>query len=125
VARSGGLATNIGVHFFDMLLWIFGAVEDVKVDVSAPDMVSGMLHLERADVNFFLSINDKYLPAAAMAAGKRTFRSLVMEGEQIEFSDGFTDLHTESYRRILAGEGFGLEEARPSIELVERIRDKV
>ncbi|MDR2556521.1 MAG: Gfo/Idh/MocA family oxidoreductase [Bacteroidales bacterium] len=123
VARSGGLATNIGIHFFDMLLWIFGTVKELKVDISTPDVVSGVLHLERADVKFFLSINDKYLPPAAVTAGKRTFRSLNTEGAEVEFSDGFNDLHTESYRRILVGEGFTLKDARPSIELVERIRN--
>ncbi|MDR0763173.1 MAG: Gfo/Idh/MocA family oxidoreductase [Bacteroidales bacterium] len=123
VVKSGGLATNIGIHFFDMLLWIFGAVQEIKVDVSMPDVVSGVLSLQRANVKFFLSINDKYLPAEAVAEGKRTFRSLNMEGMEVEFSNGFNDLHTESYRRILAGQGFTLEDARPSIELVERIRN--
>jgi UDP-N-acetyl-2-amino-2-deoxyglucuronate dehydrogenase len=123
ILRSGGLATNIGIHFFDMLLWIFGAVQDMEIKTSALDIVSGVLHLERADVKFLLSVNGKYLPAAAVAAGKRTFRSLSMEEIEIEFSDGFNDLHTESYRKILAGQGFTLEDAQPSIELVERIRN--
>jgi UDP-N-acetyl-2-amino-2-deoxyglucuronate dehydrogenase len=122
VSRSGGLATNIGIHFFDMLLWIFGSMQKIDVDISAPDVVSGRLVLEKADVKFFLSINEKYLPPAAVAGGKRTFRSLEMEGSMVEFSDGFTDLHTESYKKILMGEGFTLEDARPSIELVEYIR---
>ncbi|MDR0618462.1 MAG: Gfo/Idh/MocA family oxidoreductase [Bacteroidales bacterium] len=122
-SRSGGLATNIGIHFFDMLLWIFGAVQDIEIVTSAPDVVSGVLNLEKADVKFLLSVNGKYLPAAAVEAGKRTFRSLSMEKTEIEFSNGFDDLHTESYRKILAGQGFTIKDARPSIELVERIRN--
>jgi UDP-N-acetyl-2-amino-2-deoxyglucuronate dehydrogenase len=116
------VATNIGVHFFDMLLWIFGALKKVTVNELTLDTASGFLELQRARVNWMLSIDANKLPASAQQAGKRTFRSLSMEGNEIEFSDGFTDLHTDSYRAILNGQGFGLEDARASIELVHQIR---
>jgi UDP-N-acetyl-2-amino-2-deoxyglucuronate dehydrogenase len=125
VAKSGGLATNIGIHFFDMLLWIFGPLKESVVEVSERDRVSGVLHLERADVRYFLSINEKFLPEVAIKGGKRTFRLLKMGGEEIEFSDGFTDLHTESYRQILAGKGFTLDDARPSIKLLENLEFRI
>lgn len=122
--KSGGIATNIGIHFFDMLLWIFGkSTRQPEADVY-PDHASGTLHLERATVTWKLSINADHLPDAAKAAGKRTFRSLKIEGREIEFSDGFTDLHTACYRQILDGRGFGIEEARPSIETVYAFRGK-
>ena len=120
--KSGGIATNIGIHFFDMLLWIFGEAKEVKVEKYEDDNASGFLRLNRAIVHWSLSINEEHLPAAVKAQGKRTFRSLQMNGKEIEFSDGFTDLHTISYTEILQGNGFGLEEARPSIELAHRIR---
>ncbi len=120
--KSGGIATNIGIHFFDMLLWIFGEAKEVKVEKYEYDHASGFLHLNRARVHWSLSINEEHLPEAVKAQGKRTFRSLQMNGKEIEFSDGFTDLHTISYTEILKGNGFGLEEARPSIELAHRIR---
>jgi UDP-N-acetyl-2-amino-2-deoxyglucuronate dehydrogenase len=123
-AKSGGVATNIGVHFFDMLLWIFGAVINVDVNELTADTASGYLELERARINWVLSINENRLPPSLQKAGKRTYRSLKMDGEEIEFSDGFTDLHTESYRHILSGGGFGLKEAKPSIELIHQIRQK-
>ncbi len=122
--KSGGIATNIGIHFFDMLLWIFGkSTRQPEADVH-PDHASGTLHLERATVTWSLSINADHLPDAAKAAGKRTFRSLKIEGREIEFSDGFTDLHTACYKQILEGKGFGLEDARPSIETVYGFRSK-
>lgn len=120
--KSGGIATNIGIHFFDMLLWIFGEAKEVKVEKYEDDNASGFLRLNRAIVHWSLSINEEHLPADVKAQGKRTFRSLQMNGKEIEFSDGFTDLHTISYTEILQGNGFGLEEARPSIELAHRIR---
>lgn len=121
-SKGGGIATNIGIHFFDMLIWIFGTVKDVHVSKLDPDHASGSLKLERANVNWFLSINYDHLPEEIKKAGKRTFRTLTMENEEIEFSEGFTDLHTKSYAEILNGNGFGLREARPSIELVHAIR---
>lgn len=123
IRRSGGIATNIGVHFFDVLHWVFGARRSSIVHIHREDTAAGYLEYERARVRWFLSVNSDYLPQAARDAGKRTFRSITLDGEEIEFSDGFTDLHTESYRRILAGDGFGLEEARPSIEAVYEIRE--
>ncbi len=125
VSKSGGIATNIGVHFYDMLTWIFGAVKENVVHVSSHDRVSGFLQLEKARVRYFLSINEDTLPAEVRKAGKRTFRLLEMNGEEIEFSDGFTDLHTESYRQILSGNGFPLCDAIPSIQLVHDIRHAV
>lgn len=122
IRKSGGVATNIGVHFYDMLVWVFGKVKQNIVHISSHDRVAGFLELERARVRYFLSINSDSLPEGLLANGKRTFRSLVMSGEEIEFSDGFTELHTESYRDIIEGKGFGLEEAKPSIEIVHTIR---
>jgi UDP-N-acetyl-2-amino-2-deoxyglucuronate dehydrogenase len=121
-SKSGGIATNIGIHFFDMLLWIFGDASEVKVEKYEQDHASGFLQLAKARVHWFLSINEDHLPDAVKSKGKRTFRSLQMSGNEIEFSEGFTDLHTTSYQDILKGNGFGLEEARPSIELAHRIR---
>lgn len=122
LAKSGGIATNIGVHFFDMLMWIFGKVKDQTVESQSADHASGSLHLEQANIKWFLSINYDHIPEAVKKSGKRTFRSLKMEGEEIEFSDGFTDLHTRSYEEILNGKGFGLEDARDSIGIVKQIR---
>lgn len=123
-AKSGGIATNIGIHFFDMLLWVFGAKKDVKITSYEADKASGVLELRKARVTWMLSINENDLPAEAKSKGKRTFRSLKMNGNEIEFSDGFTELHTKSYSEILAGRGFGLTDARPSIELAYEIRPK-
>jgi UDP-N-acetyl-2-amino-2-deoxyglucuronate dehydrogenase len=120
--KSGGIATNIGIHFFDMLLWIFGAVKESKLEKYELDHASGYIKLARANVHWSLSINEEHLPESIKAQGKRTFRSLQMNGREIEFSDGFTDLHTISYQEILKGNGFGLQEARPSIELAHQIR---
>jgi UDP-N-acetyl-2-amino-2-deoxyglucuronate dehydrogenase len=122
-SKSGGVATNIGIHFFDMLIWIFGKVKKLEVHVSESDTVAGYVELEKARVRWFLSINPQYLPDEAIKQGKRTYRSISMGSEEIEFSEGFTDLHTESYRMILAGSGFGLQDAKPSIELAHDIRE--
>lgn len=122
-SKSGGVATNIGIHFFDMLLWIFGDVKKIEVHVSTDDTMSGYLELERARVRWFLSINADNLPREVVEEGKRTYRSITVGSESIEFSEGFTDLHTLSYREILNGSGFGLNEAKPSIDLVHRIRE--
>lgn len=121
--KSGGIATNIGIHFFDMLTWIFGSCAENSVEKYEPDHASGKLKLENANVNWFMSINSNHLPAEAKAAGKTTYRSITVDGEEIEFSGGFTDLHTQSYAYILSGEGFGIEEARASIQIVHDIRN--
>ena len=121
-SKSGGIAMNIGVHFFDLLLWLFGRCERTEVHLSRPDKMAGFLELERADVSWFLSVDRNDLPAASIAAGKPAYRSLSMDGEEIEFSEGFTDLHTALYADILAGGGFGLADAKPSVELVYAIR---
>jgi UDP-N-acetyl-2-amino-2-deoxyglucuronate dehydrogenase len=123
-AKAGGIATNIGIHFFDMLMWIFGNLQDVDVTAYHTDHAAGKLKLKQANVEWFLSINADHLPDDVKAAGKRTFRTLTMEGTDIEFSDGFTDLHTKSYAEILKGNGFGIDEARASINLVHAIRQK-
>ena len=120
--KSGGIATNIGVHFFDMLQWVFGRVLECSVHLATADTAAGYLELERARVRWFLSIDEQTLPSEVRAKGQRTYRSITVDGEAVEFSEGFTDLHTASYRDILAGGGFGLDDARPSIELVQRIR---
>jgi UDP-N-acetyl-2-amino-2-deoxyglucuronate dehydrogenase len=122
-SKSGGIATNIGIHFFDMLIWIFGKVKQIVVKELTKDFGIGFIELESARVNWKLSINYDHLPQEVKAKGKRTFRSLTMDDEEIEFSDGFTELHTKSYEGILRGEGFGLSEAKPSIELVHQIRN--
>lgn len=123
VEKSGGIATNIGVHFFDMLIWIFGDVKSNIVNVSEDDRAAGFLHLERARVRWFLSINPDYLPQEVRNKGQRTFRSITVNDKQIEFSGGFTDLHTRTYEEILKGNSFGLKDARPSIETVFTIRN--
>lgn len=123
IAKSGGVATNIGIHFFDMLIWVFGSIKRVEVHISTRDTVAGYLELERARVRWFLSIDPGHIPKEAADRGKRTHRSITVESEEIEFSEGFTDLHTRSYKEILSGSGFGLEYARPSIQLVHDIRE--
>jgi len=122
--KSGGLASNIGVHFFDMLAWIFGEVKENIVHVSDVDHVAGFLTLDKARIRWFLGINSKYLPEEVIGAGKTTFRSITIDGDEIEFSGGFTDLHTVSYQSILKGEGYGLADAKPSIQIVHDIRNK-
>src|SRR5665213_86628 len=123
ISKSGGIATNIGVHFFDMLMWIFGDVKENLVKEHSPSTASGELELENASVKWKLSIDANQLPAEIKAAGKRTYRALEIDGESFEFSDGFTELHTKSYEQILAGNGFPLTETRKSIELVHAIRN--
>ncbi len=120
--KSGGVATNIGIHFFDMLIWLFGPVQENIVHISSHDRASGFIELENARVRWFLSINEENLPEQARVEGKKTYRSFKGEGEEWEFSGGFEDLHTLSYKKILDGAGFHLNEARPSIELVHDIR---
>jgi len=124
ITKSGGIATNIGIHFFDMLTWIFGDAKENIVNLHTHDRASGILLLENARVRWFLSINNETLPKEAKERGKTTFRSITVEGEEIEFSEGFTDLHTKSYEEILKGNGFGIEHARKSIEIVYDIRNQ-
>lgn len=121
--KSGGIATNIGIHFYDMLIWVFGSVKENVTHLLEEDRAAGFLHLERARVRWFLSVNYDLIPEHIKAIGQRTYRSITVEGEEIEFSGGFTDLHTRSYEEILAGNGFGLQEAKPSIEIVHEIRN--
>ena len=124
ISKSGGIATNIGIHFFDMLTWIFGDVQENIVNLHTHDRASGILLLEKARVRWFLSINSETLPPEAKEKGKTTFRSITVEGEEIEFSEGFTDLHTRSYEEILKGNGFEIGEARKSISIVYDIRNQ-
>ncbi len=121
--KSGGIATNIGVHFYDMLHFMFGALQTNVVHLNTPTKAAGYLEYQHARVRWFLSIDINDVPDEARLAGKRTFRSITADGEEIEFSDGFTDLHTRSYEEILAGRGFGLDENRVAIETVAAIRD--
>ena len=123
VHKAGGIATNIGVHFYDMLQWVFGKVTRNVVHVSSHDRVAGYLELEKARVRYFLSINADNLPENAVQGEKRTFRLINIDGEAFEFSEGFTELHTESYRDILSGGGFGIEDARMAINTVYEIRN--
>lgn len=121
--KSGGIATNIGVHFFDMLTWVFGDIKQNTVHVLEDNKASGYMELEKARVRWFLSIDVNDIPESVLKQGKRTYRSIQMDGEEIEFSDGFTDLHTRSYEEILKGNGFPLQESRRSIEAVYTIRN--
>ena len=120
--KSGGVATNIGVHFFDMLAWIFGPSKSSVVHLRREDCAAGILDLDRARVRWFLSVNSSHLPEAQVIKGQRTFRSVAIDGMEVEFSEGFGDLHTMSYTEILAGRGYGLHDAKPSIEMVHAIR---
>lgn len=122
IEKSGGIATNIGVHFFDMLIWVFGDVLENNVEVLKNDFAEGTLKLVRANVNWTLSIDYEQIPKEIRDQGLRTYRTLKIGGEEFEFSGGFTDLHTLSYQKILEGKGFGLEENRKAIEVVRQIR---
>jgi UDP-N-acetyl-2-amino-2-deoxyglucuronate dehydrogenase len=121
--KSGGVATNIGVHFFDMLMWIFGSLQRQEVHLSTDGTMAGYLELEKANVRWMLSVDRNTLPEAVKAEGKNTYRLLSLNGEAFEFSEGFTDLHTIVYKEILAGNGYGLDDARASIELVHDLRE--
>jgi UDP-N-acetyl-2-amino-2-deoxyglucuronate dehydrogenase len=125
VHKSGGVATNIGIHFFDMLLWIFGGLQEQVVHIATDKKMSGFFELEKARVRWFLSLDRDDLPAEARTAKKTTYRSLILNDEKFEFSDGFADLHTEVYRQVLACRGFGIGDARTSIELAHEIRSAV
>ncbi|MBX2926564.1 MAG: Gfo/Idh/MocA family oxidoreductase [Saprospiraceae bacterium] len=122
LSKSGGIATNIGIHFFDMLQWVFGPVQENTVHLHTHDRACGFLELERARVRWFLSINADTLPEEVQAKGSRTFRSITVDEKELEFSEGFADLHTMSYQDILGGKGFGLEEAGIAIQTVHEIR---
>jgi UDP-N-acetyl-2-amino-2-deoxyglucuronate dehydrogenase len=123
IQKSGGVATNIGIHFFDMLSWIFGDTRKNIVHISEPHKAAGYLELENARVRWFLSLDYNDIPLNVRESGKRTFRSITVNGEEIEFSKGFADLHTMTYKEILAGRGFGLKEARQSVETAYTIRN--
>ncbi|GAA4277293.1 Gfo/Idh/MocA family oxidoreductase [Aquimarina mytili] len=123
VSKSGGIATNIGVHFYDMLSWVFGEVKENKVHLLTNDSASGYLEFEKARVRWFLSIDYDNIPDEIKKQGKRTYRSITIDNEEIEFSTGFTELHTRSYEGILNGKGYGLIDAKPSIEIVHDIRN--
>jgi UDP-N-acetyl-2-amino-2-deoxyglucuronate dehydrogenase len=120
--KSGGVAMNIGVHFFDMLIWLFGPVADSRVYYSNGIRTSGFLELETARVQWYLSIDQADLPFQISPGSKSTYRSITVDDREVEFTEGFGDLHTKIYEQVLAGKGFGIEETRPSIELVYRIR---
>jgi UDP-N-acetyl-2-amino-2-deoxyglucuronate dehydrogenase len=122
VEKSGGIASNIGIHFFDLLLWLFGSVGECRVHYADQKRMAGFLELERARVKWFLSIDSTDLPPQAKLAQQTTYRSITLNGEEIEFSSGIATLHTETYKRILEGQGFGIEDVRSSTELVYRIR---
>ena len=123
VDKSGGLATNIGIHFFDLLLWLFGKVEGSEIHLASPTRTAGYMELQNARVKWFLSIEKKDLPEECKSKGRTTFRSITIDGHEVEFSEGFTDLHTIVYRETLAGRGFGLDDARPSVVLAHDIRN--
>lgn len=120
--KSGGIATNIGVHLFDMLGFVFGPAVESRLHLRTPTRAAGLLEYERARVKWFLSVEPEDVPEAARGKGRVGFRLMSVDGRQIEFSDGFEHLHTRSYEELLAGRGFGLQEARPAIEVVAEIR---
>lgn len=120
--KSGGVATNIGIHFFDLLMWLFGSVNGIKVYHVDNERMSGFIELENARVRWFLSVDKNDLPVQAKANNKTTYRSITVDGKEIEFSEGFTDLHTKVYEETLAGRGFGIKDARPSVQLTHDIR---
>jgi UDP-N-acetyl-2-amino-2-deoxyglucuronate dehydrogenase len=120
--KAGGIATNIGIHFFDMLHFVFGELQQSRVHLNEPSRAAGYLEYERATVRWFLSVSIDDLPGAQRNSGQRTFRSITIDGQEMEFSGGFADLHTRSYAEVLAGDGFGVEESRAAIETVAAIR---
>jgi UDP-N-acetyl-2-amino-2-deoxyglucuronate dehydrogenase len=120
--RSGGLVTNIGIHFFDLLIWLFGSVERSELHLHEPKRMAGWMALERAEVRWFLSAEAADLPFEPKPGVKTTFRSITVDGDEVEFSEGFTDLHTRVYEEVLAGRGFGIADARPSIALTADLR---
>jgi len=123
ISKAGGIATNIGIHFFDMLAWVFGDLKKNIVHLHTHDRAAGYLEFKQARVRWFLSINEELLPQKAKEKGQRTYRSITVNGKEIEFSDGFFDLHTKSYQNIIAGNGFGLADAKASVQLTHDIRN--
>ena len=124
IEKSGGIATNIGVHFFDMLMWIFGDVKESIVHKHEKSLASGNLKLERANVDWILSVDYENIPKHVRDTGARTYRSLIIGDEEFEFSGGFTELHTKSYKHVLNGEGFRIGKARKAIQIVHSIRSQ-
>ncbi|MGY0408101.1 MAG: Gfo/Idh/MocA family oxidoreductase, partial [Polaribacter sp.] len=122
-SKSGGIATNIGVHFYDMLSWVFGEVQENKVHLREKHKAAGYLEFENARVRWFLSIDENDVPTQIRKKGQRTFRAITIDDEDLEFSKGFTELHTKSYKEILKGNGFGLEDVKSSINIVQHIRN--
>ena len=122
LTKSGGIASNIGIHFFDMLHWLLGTTISSKVFLNSADKMSGVLKFRRGKVRWFLSLDENDIPSEARALGKRTYRSIRFNEKELEFSGGFTDLHTLSYENILSGGGFGIDDARPSIEIAHSIQ---
>jgi len=120
--KSGGISTNIGIHLFDLLIWLFGGMTILRIYYSDPSCMSGFLVLERARVKWFLSVDPADLPLEVKRQNRSTYRSITIDGQEVEFTDGFIDLHTRVYEETLAGRGFGIDDARPSIELVHHIR---
>jgi UDP-N-acetyl-2-amino-2-deoxyglucuronate dehydrogenase len=121
--KSGGIATNIGIHFFDLLIWLFGKPINQEVHYNTNQKMAGFIELANANVRWMLSIDSSNLPAQESREGKKTYRSILVDGEEIQFSEGFTDLHSRVYEETLAGRGFGIEDARQSIELVYNLRN--
>ncbi len=119
--QSGGIGTNIGIHFFDMLMWLFGPAQSMELHIREKNRMGGFLELPNADVEWFLSLEPEDIPDNENNQ-QRTFRSIAVDGDELEFSGGFTDLHTRVYEETIAGNGFGIEDARPSIELVHKLR---
>ena len=122
IDKSGGVATNIGIHFFDMLIWMFGNAVESRIYCAEPNRMAGFIELERARVKWFLSLDPSDLPFESKPGERTTFRSITVDGQEIEFTGGFTDLHTRSYKEVLGGNGFGIEDIRPATELVYNIR---
>jgi UDP-N-acetyl-2-amino-2-deoxyglucuronate dehydrogenase len=122
-SKSGGIASNIGIHFFDMLTWLFGSAQEIRQHVMEPTLAAGYLELEKARVRWFLSTDQRALPAVAREKNQTTWRSIRIDNSEIEFSGGFTDLHTQTYAHVLEGRGFGIEDARASIEIAHSIRN--
>ena len=123
IQKSGGIATNIGIHFFDMLVWIFGRIQENTVHILDDDRAAGFIELEHARIRWFLSINYEDIPEIIRIAGQRTYRSILVNNQEVEFSTGFTDLHTKSYRKILEGKGYGIDDIRNAIEIAYQIRN--
>ncbi|MDP7319727.1 MAG: Gfo/Idh/MocA family oxidoreductase [Bacteriovoracaceae bacterium] len=123
-AKSGGLTSNIGIHFFDMLTWIFGDLKKNELHLANKYMTSGYMELEKANVRWMLSVDREYLPNSAVDKKMTTYRSITVDGDEIEFSGGFTDLHTKVYNQAVKGDGYGLEDARVAIRIVDELRGK-